>query len=620
MYKLRKNGLNDIEGIFLAMISKKFSVTHHSFKNKLIFVLYISLSTILLFLVLIFFLRFLPFNNKIDIVNISNNWQLYTDSNSKSIHITNVKSLGNNKANETIYLSKTLEKIDNLDTLFIKSLHQHICVYLDEIKLFESSLAGEYRDPGIELYFIQLPKEYDKKTLRLEITSPYKYYMETAYPIYIGTITSIYAFIFSEAFPNLFYLFTCLITGIFLIIYFTYLYINGVNKLDKLCLGLFSIFWGLYCISWDNIACLVFSPVAVYRISALLHIVYLLPLFIYFRLNFTLCQKFTFILQSLFCCIIVIVCVLLFLSVIDFPNTVLVYNYILDAIFLPMIVVACFEFKHGNPLIHFLAPTILLIIIGVIGTILEQYTLIKGIFFYLASIFIFICFNWVYNLKEILNWRTEEKKKLKTLELKSELVLNRYNEMQSYMEKIYKIKHEINHHISAIQALCKEGNIDRIEKYISTLSSNILFTKDISYSNNPIVDCILSSYTAQAEKLDIQFKYFINIPKYLPLPDTDICSLLLNILDNAIEASQLSDNKWIQFKIILKENFLVIVCKNSYNGVILKQDGEFITQKFEKKEHGYGIPIIKSILKKYGDMLIISYDSNQFRLKAILQL
>lgn len=600
------------------MILKKNLVLRPYLKNKIFLIEHILLSVLLLSITTFLFLHFLAFDDKRDIINISNNWELYTVSKGTTVNISNIKELGNNNPDETLYLSKVLKEIDSFDTLLIKNLHQNIRVYLDEVKLFETPTTLS-KDPGIGISFVRLPPNYGQKTLRFEISSPYSYYVETACPVYIGTASSLFVFILSEAFPNLFYLFTCLITGFFLIIYSTYLCINGINKIDKLCLGLFSVLWGFYCISWDNIACLFFSPLAISRISTLLHIIYLIPFFIYFRFNFTIFRKFTFALQLFFCSIVGITCILLFLSIIDYPNTVLVFNYILDAVFLPMIIIGWLEFRQGNPLIRFLSPTILLIIIGAIGTVLEQYTLIKGIFFYLASIFIFICFNWIYSIKEILNWRTEEKEELKTLELKNSLILNRYNEIQSHVEKIHKIKHEAKHHIIAIQILCKERNIDKIEEYLSTISSNTVFTEDISYSNHPIVDCILSNYVIQTRELNIQFDYIIDIPKVLPLPDTDLCILLLNILDNALEASTLSYNKWIKLEISLKRDFLFILCQNSHQGTILEKDGDFITQKNDKDSHGYGIPIIKSILEKYGDILTISYDSKQFTLKAVLQ-
>lgn len=600
------------------MIFKKFFLMKPSFKRNLFFYAFILSSISLLIFTIFFFSHFLSFNNKENVLDISDNWELNTISSSKKIPIANLKKLGKNTINEPFYLSKVLEEVDGIDTLMIKSSYQYIRVYLNETKLFETPFTKK-ENLGIGLYFIQLPAEYGHKTLHIEIISPYSTYTKTSNPIYLGTISSLYAFIFSKAFPNLFYLFTCFITGLFLILYSAYSYLKGKKEMDKLCLGFFSILWGVYCISWDNIACLFFSPAAISQISALLHIIYLIPFFIYVHLNFTIYHKLTSTLLVIFCSSAGVMCLFSFLSILDFANTVLIYNYILDAIFLPMIVIACIEFKRKNSLIRFLFPSILLVIIGVIGTILEQYTTVKGIFFYLLSIFIFICFNWIYHLKQILNQRIQEKKEFQTLRLKNNLILDRYDEMQTNLKKTRIIRHEMNHHITAIQILCNEKDIDGIQQYLLSISSNILIARDIFYSNHPIVDCILSNYISQCKKQNIQFDYSINLPNSLPIPDSDLCSLLLNMLDNAIEASVLPPNKWIIFKMSLKENFLIISCQNSYCGDILEEDDTITTQKEEKEFHGYGIPIMKSIVKKYGSTLIISYDSDCFTVKTILQ-
>lgn len=585
---------------------------------------YFSFSLILIFILACFTIYFcshlIPNRSTGNVVDLSYGWELVTESDSQKVTVSNIKSLGDNKPNQIISISKVLEEADNLDTLLIKGSHQYINVYLGDVKLFETSGVITDNDPGIGLYFIRLPDGYEQKTLRLQMMSLYERYSQTLAPVYIGTASSLTAFVLSKSLPVLFYFFTCLLTGFSLIVFSIYSYYRGVNQSDKLCLGLFSVFWGFYCVIWDNIACLFFTPAAVAWISAIIHIIYLIPFYIYFRLSFTICRKFTLVLFIFFCCTACIMCLLLFLSVIDIPDAILIYNYILDSIFLPIIVIGWFEFKRGNPLVRFLSPTILLIIVGVIGTILDQFNIMEGIFFYLASIFIFICVNWIYHIREILNQRLKEKKEFRTLEIKNSLMINRYDEMQSHMEKIREIRHEIKHHIAALQILCSEREIDRIDDYLSNVSTNQFFRQDICYSKHPIVDCILSNYTAQAKEQNLKFKYQVNIPPLLKIPDPDLCSLLLNMLDNAIEASSQSSQKWIWFDILLKDNFLIISCQNSHCGLVREQDGKILTQKREKEIHGHGLPIMKAIVEKYQSTLVITYDSEQFKLKTVLQL
>lgn len=599
------------------MIYFKNGIIYRCLKN-IFYKKRIVIITALLFCAVFFFLVFGLFKVK-NVTDLSNDWEISTNSSQKNTHISNLKHLGNHSLSETLHISKILEEAGNSDTLLLRSSHQYIDVYLDEVKLFAGPPAAA-KDPGIALYFIPLPADYGGKTLHIEISSPYHYFARTVGPVYLGTTSSLYAYIFSEAFPNIFYFIICLITGLFLVIYAVYSHFNNVNHTDKLYWGIFSILWGAYCISWDNIACLFFSPIVISRVSTLLHIFYILPFFMYLRLNFKICRKLLSSMSVILCCIDITICLLLFLSVIDYPNAVLINNYILAAVLTPVFIIAFFEFKKGNPLIRFISPTILLLIVGCIGTILEYFKIAKGMFFYLFSIFIFITFNWAYHIKKILNQYIQKKKEIETLELKNTLILDKYNEMQSSLEKIHMIHHEMNHHIAAIQILCKEGNIDAINGYLLSISPNVLADQNMSYCRHPIVDCILFNYAAQAKKMNIHLDCTTNIPKSLSISDADLCSLLSNMLDNAIEACSLSVYKWIIFEMLLKDKLLVISCKNSYIGAVSHKNGKIATRKQEKNLHGYGISVMESIARKYGSMLVILYDSEEFTVKTALQL
>lgn len=593
-------------GMYYAMDGKPYNV-------RFILIMF------LLILIIFFFSHIFLDSLKNNISDLSDDWELYKLTKGEYVPISDRRELNNIKTNEILCLFFVMKDETNRDTLLMKSNHQYIRVFLDNDKLFDNTTENTDDDPGVGLYFVRIPEEYDQKTLRIEVHSPYRFYMEMDSPIYLGTSKALFIYILTKAFPILFYFMISLLTGILLIVFSVYSYLHGVVRTDKLCLGVFSVLWGLYCISWDDIACLFLTPAAVSWLSAILHITYMLPFFCYFRLHFTICRRFTFLLQCCFYCLAGGMCFLLWLSAIEIPYAVLAFNYMLDAFFLPMIVIAWFEFRRGNPLIRFLSPAVLLILSGAVGTILEQYDIINGISFYLASIFIFICFNWFYQIKKIVFQRIQEKEDLKILKLKNSLILNRYEEMDSHIKKMREIRHEINHHLTAIQILCLNKNVDRISDYIQAVSSNEILKQDITYSSHPIVDGVLSNYAAQAKKSDIQFEHQIGLPASLSIPDTELLILLLNMLDNAMEASVRASEKWIRFEMLLKGSFLMICCQNSYCGVITRQNGKIVTRKEDKGIHGQGIPIMRSIADKYHSTLVIDYDSEKFMVKTVLQ-
>lgn len=131
-----------------------------------------------------------------------------------------------------------------------------------------------------------------------------------------------------------------------------------------------------------------------YTCSSVRHInriTYHLPYFsiMYFRLNFSISHKFTFTIWVIFCCTAIIGCLMQVFAIIDFPDIIDLSNYLLVLFFLPMIIIAIIEFKRGNQLLRFLSPNLLIMLTGVIGAMLAYFRFIKGIPFYLASVFNF---------------------------------------------------------------------------------------------------------------------------------------------------------------------------------------------------------------------------------------
>ena len=97
------------------------------------------------------------------------------------------------------------------------------------------------------------------------------------------------------------------------------------------------------------------------------------------------------------------------------------------------------------------------------------------------------------------------------------------------------------------------------------------------------------------------------IPDELPFPETDLCSLLMNLLDNALEAAAKvtpSRDRFLTLRINLNTGYLAIVCKNSFTGELKKdRRGNLLTIKEDALSHGFGYRQMKGITRKYNGLL-----------------
>ena len=100
------------------------------------------------------------------------------------------------------------------------------------------------------------------------------------------------------------------------------------------------------------------------------------------------------------------------------------------------------------------------------------------------------------------------------------------------------------------------------------------------------------------------------------MPEQDLCILLMNMLDNAPEACAKvkdADRRSIKFHADVKNGFLSISCKNTFADKP-RQDrrGRFLTSKSDDLTHGFGIPQMESVARRYHSVLDISYETDRF--------
>ena len=214
---------------------------------------------------------------------------------------------------------------------------------------------------------------------------------------------------------------------------------------------------------------------------------------------------------------------------------------------------------------------------------------------------------------------------LEILSLRSKLITDSYHAIETKMKESAALRHEIKHHLTALNALCQKNDMDGIKELLQNVLEKDERQAQIYFTENFTVNAILQDAALRAAQSDIHFDARAELPKELSIPEQDLCILLMNMLDNALEAcSKVTDasRRSIQFHADVKHNFLSISCKNTF-AEKPKQDhrGRFHTNKSDTLSHGFGIPQMESVARKYHSILDISYETDGFFLvQTTLQL
>ena len=188
-------------------------------------------------------------------------------------------------------------------------------------------------------------------------------------------------------------------------------------------------------------------------------------------------------------------------------------------------------------------------------------------------------------------------------------------------ESLHELRHEIKNQYSYIQMLLEKKEYDRAKNFFGEMSMHANPVFSYLYSGNELVDNIVNLEIARAKSLDITIDIKVAVPPELPFSESDLCSLLLNLIDNAIDACVDLPLKKISFSMIKQENYVMIHVSNPTARTI-PLNGQLIlhTTKSNKELHGYGTRIIKNIVEKYDGAIQYKNENQVFTAEVMLSL
>lgn len=211
-----------------------------------------------------------------------------------------------------------------------------------------------------------------------------------------------------------------------------------------------------------------------------------------------------------------------------------------------------------------------------------------------------------------------------TLRLRNELIMNSYRAMESKVTDSAAIRHEMKHKVIALDALYQKGDYEALGQLIGDIKKQNDHLAQTQFSENFTVNTILQDAAYRAVQSDIRFEAFVSVPPQLTVAESDLCELLMNMLDNALEAAAEADagKRFVRFQIETKNDFLAIKCENSFSGKRRQDaDGNYITTKKDAETHGFGLKLMNTVAVRYHSILDIFTSENQtFTVQTALKL
>ncbi len=204
-------------------------------------------------------------------------------------------------------------------------------------------------------------------------------------------------------------------------------------------------------------------------------------------------------------------------------------------------------------------------------------------------------------------------------EYQRELIEIHYAEVNNMYTEMRGWRHDYRNHIQTMKVHALHGDLDAIKKYLDQLDTDLQRVDTMIKTGNAMTDAILSSKISLAKSKDIQVKAEANISLALTTSELDLCAILGNLFDNAIEASMELpvEKRLIRVYMDIKNTQLYISFTNfTASKKMSKISGRFNTTKGEGR--GLGLTRIDSIIEKYEGYISRNSEDGAFTTEILI--
>lgn len=200
-----------------------------------------------------------------------------------------------------------------------------------------------------------------------------------------------------------------------------------------------------------------------------------------------------------------------------------------------------------------------------------------------------------------------------------ELVETHYKEVENMYKQMRGWRHDYRNHIQTLKAYAASGNLEAVQVYLNQLDTDLSAVDMAVKTGNVMADAILNSKISLAKSKGIQVIADAHIPVALKIPALDLCVIIGNLFDNAIEASvELpKEQRIIRVYMDMKSTQLYLSFTNfTVSGKRKKLHGRYRTTK--GVDHGYGLRRIDKTVKQLEGYISRNSEDGAFTTEILL--
>ena len=200
-----------------------------------------------------------------------------------------------------------------------------------------------------------------------------------------------------------------------------------------------------------------------------------------------------------------------------------------------------------------------------------------------------------------------------------ELIETHYQEVENMYRQIRGWRHDYRNHIQVMKVLTANGDMNGLKEYLDMLDTDLNTVDTVVKTGNAMADAILNSKISLARSKKIEVHVDAHIPVKLKMSELDLCCIIGNLFDNAIEASMAlpEGQRMIRVYMDMKNTQLYISFTNFTAGKKMEKVGK-IFRSTKGKNHGFGLVRMDRIVERLDGYLSRNSEDGAFTTEILI--
>ena len=265
-----------------------------------------------------------------------------------------------------------------------------------------------------------------------------------------------------------------------------------------------------------------------------------------------------------------------------------------------------------NVIIFMAISIVAILILIAIGTLYSKNIVISS--YGIIVILLIVCMDMLFF--KILTGLIKEKQQTQDYNMLEQKISGQEQYLKNVKQldtQIRVLRHDMDNQLKTVEFMMNTGLYDAASRHIDSYKEAVENISNYIVTDNEVVNAVLNSKIAAAKRENIVIN--TSVHKHIKkMEDLDICSLLGNLLDNAVEAELRlpKEKRHIEFVMLWEYDEMIIKISNNIEKSVLSENENLNTSKPDKENHGFGTKIIEDIVNKYNGMYDIYEEYNMF--------